>query len=158
MRSSIPILATISTAIASQVPLEHVPTCMTAAKTGYSGPGYYNILSYLSPSNVAVSLSKPVINSSVVAKVPYASDYTQSWLFADVGNGHVTIINNVTGGILSASKSIYRYPAGTPASTTDSLAFCTGDRNIAANVTPPYSADPNGIWSIDNTTWGGPVM
>ncbi|CAF9937612.1 MAG: hypothetical protein HETSPECPRED_000591 [Heterodermia speciosa] len=110
---------------------------MTAAQSGYQGPGFYNILSLLSPSNVAASLSKSAINSPVVAQAPLASDYTQSWLFADVGNGHVTIINNVTGGILTA---------------------WTGDSHTFANVTPPYSSNPNGIWSIDNTTWQGPVI
>ena len=61
--------AIISAAIASQVPLEHAPTCMTTVvNSGYSGPGFYNILSLVSPSNVAASLSDPVINSSVVAQ------------------------------------------------------------------------------------------
>ena len=69
MPSHIGVLAAIfATTIASQVPLEHVPTCMTAAQSGYQGPGFYNILSLLSPSNVAASLSKSAINSPVVAQ------------------------------------------------------------------------------------------
>ena len=69
MRFNIHFLATITPAIAFQLPLEHVPNCMTttAAKTGYNGPGYYKVLSLQSPDKVAVNLSTPVINSPVVA-------------------------------------------------------------------------------------------
>ena len=70
MRSNIGVLAaTFATTIALQVPLEYVPTCMpAAAQSGYQGPGFYNIFSLLSPSNVAVDLSYQSINSSVVAE------------------------------------------------------------------------------------------
>ena len=70
MRSNIGVLAaTLATTIASQVPLEYVPTCMpAAAQSGYKGPGFYNIFSLLSPSNVAVDLPGQFVNSAVVAE------------------------------------------------------------------------------------------